>query len=53
MKNIYSPLPQEKVSISIEFSPVWEIALGIAGYTHSSYATLLNQMKNGQTINPL
>ncbi|MDM5317269.1 metalloregulator ArsR/SmtB family transcription factor [Fictibacillus sp. b24] len=35
MKNIYSPLPQEKVSISIEFSPVWEIALGIAGYTHS------------------
>ena len=35
MKHIYSPLPQEKLSISVEFSPVWEIALGIAGYTHS------------------
>lgn len=36
MKNMYSPLPQETVSISVEFSPVWEIALGIAGYTHSN-----------------
>ena len=35
MKSIYSPLPQETVSVSIEFSPVWEIILGIAGYTHS------------------
>jgi DNA-binding transcriptional ArsR family regulator len=35
MKNIYSPLPQEKLSITVEYSPVWEIALGIAGYTHS------------------
>jgi hypothetical protein len=35
MKQIYSPLPQERFSISVDFSPVWEIALGIAGYTHS------------------
>lgn len=35
MQHIYSPLTQEKLHISVEFSPVWEAALGIAAYTHS------------------
>lgn len=35
MKHIYSPLPKENISLAVEFSPVWEIILGIAGFTHS------------------
>ncbi|KAB7672077.1 ArsR/SmtB family transcription factor [Bacillus sp. B1-b2] len=35
MKTIYSTLPQENVTISIDYSSVWEIALGIAGYTYT------------------
>jgi hypothetical protein len=35
MKTINPHLVQETVSISVECSPVWEIALGIAGYTHT------------------
>ncbi|MBN3554674.1 winged helix-turn-helix transcriptional regulator [Fictibacillus nanhaiensis] len=34
MKNIYSSHSQETVSISIESSLIWELALGIAGYTY-------------------
>jgi DNA-binding transcriptional ArsR family regulator len=36
MKTINSPLPQETISITVESSPVWEVALGIAGFTHSN-----------------
>jgi DNA-binding transcriptional ArsR family regulator len=35
MKTINTPLPQETITISVESSPVWEIILGIAGFTHS------------------
>jgi DNA-binding transcriptional ArsR family regulator len=35
LQHIYSPLSQEKLHISVEFSPIWEAALGIAAYTHS------------------
>ncbi|MEL3971424.1 winged helix-turn-helix domain-containing protein [Rossellomorea oryzaecorticis] len=31
----YSPQSKEKISLKVESSPVWEIILGIAGYTHS------------------
>ncbi|KZR58844.1 ArsR/SmtB family transcription factor [Pseudobacillus badius] len=35
MKNLYSSEPTENVSLQVEFSPVWEVILGIAGYTHT------------------
>ncbi|MBH0155318.1 winged helix-turn-helix transcriptional regulator [Fictibacillus sp. 5RED26] len=35
MKNIHSPHSQETVNLSIESSPIWELALGIAGYTYA------------------
>jgi len=35
LQHIFSPLSHEQLSISVEFSPVWEAALGIAAYTHS------------------
>jgi len=34
MKQIYSPHPTETVSVYVESSPIWEIILGISGYTH-------------------
>ncbi|MFJ7731457.1 ArsR/SmtB family transcription factor [Lysinibacillus sp. NPDC097231] len=34
MKYHYSPQPTEKISLQVESSPVWEVILGIAGYTH-------------------
>lgn len=34
MKHLYSPQPVELASLQIESSPVWEIILGISGYTH-------------------
>ena len=46
MLHLYSPLPHEKLSISVEFSPVWEIALGIAGYTHSKLRHTFEQDEN-------
>lgn len=35
MKHFYSPEPKETISLKVEFSPVWEVILGIAGYTHT------------------
>lgn len=35
MKYLYSPQPTETISLQVESSPVWEVILGIAGYTHS------------------
>jgi DNA-binding HxlR family transcriptional regulator len=32
---MYSPQPTETISLQVESSPVWEVILGIAGYTHS------------------
>ncbi|MEB2282387.1 ArsR family transcriptional regulator [Lysinibacillus xylanilyticus] len=34
MKHLYSPYPAESISLQVESSPVWEVILGIAGYTH-------------------
>ena len=34
MKNIYSIGSKEKIAIHVESSPVWEVILGIAAYTH-------------------
>jgi len=34
MNYLYSPQPTEKISLQVESSPVWEVILGIAGYTH-------------------
>ncbi|EIT87368.1 ArsR family transcriptional regulator [Fictibacillus macauensis ZFHKF-1] len=34
MKIIHSPLPQETIRLSVESSPVWEMILGIAAFTH-------------------
>jgi DNA-binding transcriptional ArsR family regulator len=34
MKNIHSPHSHETVSLSIESSLIWELALGITGYTY-------------------
>lgn len=46
MQHIYASLPQETLSISVEFSPVWEVALGIAGYTHSKLRHTFEQDDN-------
>ncbi|MGX6443899.1 ArsR/SmtB family transcription factor [Neobacillus sp. K501] len=46
MKHIYSPLPRESLSLSVEFSVIWEIALGIAGYTHSKLRHTFEQDEN-------
>jgi len=46
MKQIYSPLPQERLSISVQSSPVWEITLGIAAYTHSKLRHTFEQDEN-------
>lgn len=46
MKQIYSPLPQESLSISVESSPIWEIALGIAAFTHSKLRHTFEQDEN-------
>lgn len=46
MKQIYSPLPQESLSISVEASPVWEITLGIAAFTHSKLRHTFEQDEN-------
>ncbi|MDQ0218777.1 ArsR family transcriptional regulator [Peribacillus cavernae] len=35
MKHLYSPQPIETISLEVESSPVWEVILGIAGYTHT------------------
>lgn len=35
MKHLYSSQPIETVSLQVEYSPVWEVILGIAGYTHA------------------
>ncbi|KIL72969.1 hypothetical protein [Bacillus badius] len=35
MKHFYSPQPIETISLQVESSPVWEVILGIAGYTHA------------------
>jgi len=35
MKHLYSPQPIETISLQVESSPVWEVILGIAGYTHA------------------
>jgi len=34
MKHLYSPYPAESISLQVESSPVWEVILGISGYTH-------------------
>lgn len=34
MKHLYSPQPVETISLEVEWSPIWELILGIAGYTH-------------------
>jgi hypothetical protein len=34
MEHIFSPQPHEKINLIVESSPVWELILGIAGYTH-------------------
>ena len=34
MKYLYSPQPVESISLEVEWSPVWELTLGIAGYTY-------------------
>lgn len=34
MKHLYSPQLVETVSLEVEWSPVWEVILGIAGYTY-------------------
>lgn len=31
----YSPQPVETISLKVESSPVWEVILGITGYTHA------------------
>ncbi|WP_226657763.1 ArsR family transcriptional regulator [Guptibacillus hwajinpoensis] len=35
MERLYSPQPVETVSLKVESSPVWEVILGIAGFTHA------------------
>lgn len=35
MKHLYTPQPIETISLQVESSPVWEVILGIAGYTHA------------------
>ncbi|WHY77866.1 ArsR family transcriptional regulator [Neobacillus sp. WH10] len=35
MKHLYSPQPTETISLQVESSPVWEVILGIAGYTYA------------------
>jgi hypothetical protein len=35
MKHISSPQPTEQISLVVESSPVWEVILGIAGFTHA------------------
>ncbi|MGE7693721.1 ArsR/SmtB family transcription factor [Lysinibacillus sp. NPDC094177] len=35
MKHLYSPQQIETISLQVESSPVWEVILGIAGYTHA------------------
>jgi Bacterial regulatory protein, arsR family len=35
MMKYYSPQSKETISLKVESSPVWEVILGIAGYTHS------------------
>ena len=34
MKILNSSLPSETIALTVEQSPVWELILGIAGYTH-------------------
>lgn len=34
MKCSYSPQPVELISLEVEWSPIWESILEIAGYTH-------------------
>ncbi|MCA0171920.1 ArsR family transcriptional regulator [Bacillus sp. RAR_GA_16] len=34
MERLYSTQPVETVSLKVESSPVWEVILGIAGFTH-------------------
>ncbi|MFD1739656.1 ArsR/SmtB family transcription factor [Bacillus salitolerans] len=36
MKTINEPVSQETVTITVDFSPVWEIIVGIAGYTYQT-----------------
>jgi hypothetical protein len=33
--HLYSPQPTERISLEVESSPVWEVILGISGYTHA------------------
>ncbi|MGA9288027.1 MAG: winged helix-turn-helix domain-containing protein [Anaerobacillus sp.] len=35
MDHFYSPQPVETISLNVESSPVWEVILGISGFTHS------------------
>lgn len=35
MKHLYSPQSIETISLQVESSPVWEVILGITGYTHA------------------
>ncbi|TDQ41088.1 ArsR/SmtB family transcription factor [Aureibacillus halotolerans] len=36
MKYLYSPQPTESITLEVEWSPVWEMILGIAGYTYEN-----------------
>lgn len=35
LKYLYSPQPTEQINLTIESSLVWEVILGISGYTHT------------------
>ncbi|MBA4544605.1 helix-turn-helix transcriptional regulator [Thermoactinomyces daqus] len=37
MKHFYSQQPTERICLKVEYSPVWESILGIAGYTHTQF----------------
>ncbi|MFD2171502.1 ArsR/SmtB family transcription factor [Tumebacillus lipolyticus] len=35
MRHLESPQQTETIALKVEYSPVWEVILGIAGYTHT------------------
>ncbi|MFD2370677.1 ArsR/SmtB family transcription factor [Brevibacillus sp. GCM10020057] len=43
MNHFYSPQPSETISVVVESSPVWEVILGIAGYTHAQLRHTFDQ----------
>ncbi|MGD7043128.1 ArsR/SmtB family transcription factor [Jeotgalibacillus proteolyticus] len=46
MKQLFNPETPETISLEVDWSPVWEVILGISGYTHEQLRHTFDMDKN-------